>query len=281
MLQREGARHIKEPRKSITGVNAGAMGFSFGLTFTEEAQRSFGFRVKLEMLCEKLKKAGKRVLILVDEVTPSVEGMRELAIAYQELAGTENDIAIVMAGLPGAISDILNYKTLTFLNRAQRVSLGLIPVHIVEIYYHSAFARASIRASEEMIRKAAKSTDGFPYQIQLVGYYLSKLSEGEKTVSNQTLRQVEEVVSKEVDEKVFQAMINPLSDLDRDFLKAMAESEGTITTADMMERMHFKNGSVQTYRKRLMDAGIITSPRRGELVFVFPQLADYLRRRED
>ena len=278
LLQREGAPYIKESRRSVTGVSAGALGFSFGLTFSEEAQRSFSFRVKLEMICEKLMQAGKRVLILADEVTPSVQEMRELATAYQELSGTETEIAIIMAGLPASISDILNYKTLTFLNRATRYELGLIPTATVEGYYHSAFKRANINASEEIIREAAAGTQGFPYQMQLVGYYLSRFSANNEPVNRQILQRVIQAALEEVDEKVFRAMLHPLSNRDISFLDAMASCDGVIKVADIEKITGLSHGTVQTYRSRLIDAGIITSPRRGELAFAFPQLADHLRK---
>ena len=73
-------------------------------------------------------------------------------------------------------------------------------------------------------------------------------------------------------------MIHPLSDHDRLFLTDMATCDGVIKIADVEKTTRFKHGTLQTYRSRLIDAGIITSPRRGELAFAFPQLADYLRR---
>lgn len=278
LLQKEGSEFIKDKKVPIKGFSAGALGFSVGLIFTEEAQKNFGFRVKLEMICEKLAEAGKRVLILVDEVDPSVVQMRELATTYQELVGEEADVSMVMAGLPSAISDILNYKTLTFLNRAQRITLGLIPVSEVEAYYHSAFVRASISAPPEIIKEAADQTYGFPYQIQLVGYYLSKMSEGGKQVDKEMLSRVRDVVSDEIDTKVFQAMLNPLSDRDISILKAMAEIGVNVKTNEIAKSTGITHGTMQTYRKRLMDAGIIFSPRRGELEFILPPLADYLKR---
>lgn len=281
LLQHEGSKSISDSKIPIKGFNAGALGFSFGLTFTEDAQRSFGFRVKLEMLCEKLAEIGKGVLILVDEVDPSIEPMRELAASYQELAGDEANIAIVMAGLPGSISDILNYKTLTFLNRSQRIPLGLISIPEVEIYYQSAFSRASIPAPQSIIKEAADITEGFPYLIQLIGYYLSKLSSIDGSVDEEMLRKAHRLALEEMDIKVFQAMLNPLSNLDITILKAMAQSKGTIKTSDLESLLNLSHGTVQTYRKRLIDAGIIISPRRGELAFVMPQLADYLRMLEE
>ena len=279
ILQKTGMEYIKEPKKSIKGFNAGVLGFSIGLTFTEEAQRSFGFRVKLELICEKLAKYGKKVLLLVDEVEPTVPQMRELATVYQELVGNEVDIAIIMAGLPGAVSGILNYKTLTFLNRAQRITLELISISEVEAYYYSAFSRAAIEASAEIVKAAAAFTQGFPYQIQLVGFFLSKYSVPGKPIDKEVLQRVKKSVKDEIDNKVLQAMLNPLSDMDLYVLKAIACYDEPIKVSDVEKNTGIAHGTIQTYRKRLMDAGILYSPRRGELAFILPQLAEYLKDR--
>ena len=281
LLQRAGSEFIKETKPPIKGFSAGALGFSVGLTFTEEAQRSFGFRVKLEMICEKLAHTGKHILILVDEVDPSLEQMRELAVTYQELAGNESDVAIVMAGLPSSISDILNYKTLTFLNRAQRIPLELVPISEIEAYYLSAFERASIIATPQIIKEAAMSTEGFPYSIQLIGYYLSKLATNNKPVNKEMLEKAKSLASNEIDQKVFQAILNPLSDLDISILKVISKNGGIIKTSEIETSLGISHGTIQTYRKRLLDAGVVTSPRRGELKVSFPQLADYLCRQTD
>ena len=280
LLQKSGDRYIREPKSPVKGFSAGAFGFSVGLTFTEEAQRSFGFRVKLEMIIDRLSKVGKHVLLLVDEVNPSVVQMREMAAAYQELAGNEADVSIVMAGLPSSISDILNYRTLTFLNRAQRISLGLIAVTEVELYYIGAFKRAGITVSMDIVKKAAAFTNGFPYLIQLIGYYIVRLAEQGKPVDEELLNRAEALASEEMDIKVFQAMLNPLSEQDRNFLAAMSEDDGVTKVADLEKRTGFSHGMLQTYRKRLIEAGVIFSPRRGELAMIMPQLVDYLRRME-
>ena len=71
--------------------------------------------------------------------------------------------------------------------------------------------------------------------------------------------------------------LNPLSEMDLKFLYAMAEDNTVSKVGDVESRMGTSHGTFQTYRRRLLDAGIITSPRRGELKFVMPQLGDYLR----
>lgn len=49
-----------------------------------------------------------------------------------------------------------------------------------------------------------------------------------------------------------------------------------VTTAKLQSTLGKKGPAIQPYRKRLLDAGVIESPRRGELVFAVPYLAEYL-----
>ena len=50
--------------------------------------------------------------------------------------------------------------------------------------------------------------------------------------------------------------------------------------ADVAERMGVTSDYAQKYRRRLIDAGVIESPRRGYVAFAVPYLADYLRNDE-
>lgn len=125
-FQLNGSAFFKEEKRKLTSVTAGALGFTFGLTFSEAAERQYGFRSKMSLLCDRLAEKGKGALILIDEVRTSA-AMREVAAAYQELVGDRKNIAIAMAGLPHAVSSLLNDSVLTFLNRATKVELGLIP----------------------------------------------------------------------------------------------------------------------------------------------------------
>jgi Mn-dependent DtxR family transcriptional regulator len=57
----------------------------------------------------------------------------------------------------------------------------------------------------------------------------------------------------------------------------MSKDEGPSKVTDIEKRMKTTRGNVQAYRKRLMDAGVIASERRGELELVIPYLGEYLR----
>lgn len=274
-FQLNGSAFFNDEKRQLTGVTAGVLGFSFGLTFSEAAERQYGFRSKMSLLCDKLAEKGKGALILIDEVYTSA-AMREVASAYQELVGDGKNIAIAMAGLPHAVSSVLNDKVLTFLNRATKVELGLISTNLIRAYYERAFKLVGIKVSDEMLERAALATRGFPYLMQLVGYYVIQYTGKGEFVDSSIMDKVEKAAMGDMDDNVFKPILSPLSDNDIVFLKAMARCGGMVTTAKLQAALGKKGPAIQPYRKRLLDAGVIEAPRRGELVFAVPYLSDYL-----
>ena len=275
-FQLNGSPYFEDEKRKLTGVTAGVLGFSFGLTFSEAAERQYGFRAKMSLLCDKLAEKGKGALILVDEVRSSA-AMREVAASYQELVGDRKNIAIAMAGLPHAVSSVLNDSVLTFLNRATKVELGLISINLIRAYYERAFKSIGIKASDEILDRAALSTHGFPYLMQLIGYYVIQYTPEEGTVTDVIMDKVEKAAKRDMDDNVFKPIIAPLSDNDMIFLKALARCGGTVTTAQLQAALGKKGPAIQPYRKRLIESGIIEAPRRGELVFAVPYLSEYLQ----
>lgn len=274
-FQLNGSQFFKDDKRTLTGVTAGALGFTLGLTFSEAAERQYGFRAKMSLLCDKLAEKGKGALILIDEVRTS-PAMREVAAAYQELVGDRKNIAIGMAGLPHAVSSVLNDSVLTFLNRAVKVELGLISTNLIRAYYDRAFRQLDLTISEENLDWAARATGGFPYLMQLIGYYIVQYTPTGGEVSAQIMERAVEAAMKDLDDNVFKPIIAPLSDNDREFLCAMARCGEIATTARLQAELGENGPAIQPYRKRLLEAGVIESPRRGELVFAVPYLAEYL-----
>ena len=276
-FQLNGSKFFNDDKRKLTGVSAGALGFSFGLTFSEAAERQYGFRAKMSLLCDKLAEKGKGALILIDEVRTSA-AMREVAAAYQELVGDRKNIAIAMAGLPHAVSSVLNDSVLTFLNRATKVELGLISTQLIRAYFERAFRSAGITISDSHLDRAAWATRGFPYLMQLIGYYVIQYTGENGTVTDDIMDKSEKAATKDMEDNVFKPILAPLSDNDIVFLQALAHCSETATTAQLQEKLGKKGPAIQPYRKRLIDAGIIEAPRRGELVFAVPYLAEYMLR---
>jgi hypothetical protein len=70
---------------------------------------------------------GTGVLFSVDEIgSEAREELRELTTTIQHAFREDREVAFVAAGLPGAVSDLLQDKVLTFLRRADRHPLGSV-----------------------------------------------------------------------------------------------------------------------------------------------------------
>jgi hypothetical protein len=277
IIQLEGAKFVGETSSKIKGFSAGAFGFSVGLTFTEETKKNYGFRIKLALLCDELAKHGKKVLILVDEVQSSSEEMRDLATTYQHLIGEKKDIAIAMAGLPDSISNVLNDSILTFLNRAHKVHLGPLPLGEISLYYAKVFAQSGKAIDSKTLQTAVDATRGYPYLLQLIGYYLLRYSEGFDVVSLLNVEYAIASSKREMIDSVFSTVLKPLSAKDRDFLSAMSRDTGASRMADIAQRLKVSQPYAQKYRRRLIEAGVITASGRGEVSFAVPYLDEYLR----
>lgn len=274
-FQLNGSKFFNDDGRKVSGVTAGALGFSLGLSFSESAERQYGFRAKMSLLCDRLAEKGMGALILIDEVRTSA-AMREVAASYQELVGDRKNVAIAMAGLPHAVSSVLNDSVLTFLNRAVKVELGLISMQLIRAYFERAFHSAGVIISDAMLDRAATLTRGFPYLMQLVGYYVVQYAPENGVVTDDILDKVERASIKDMEDNVFKPILTPLSDNDVIFLRALAKCGGTATTSRLQAAIGKRGPAIQPYRKRLIESGVIEAPRRGELVFAVPYLADYL-----
>jgi hypothetical protein len=275
-LQLKGSAFVKDGGRRVAGFSAGALGFSFGLTFSDEVQAHYGFETKLGLICDALEEAGKGVLILVDEVLATSKEMRQLAAAYQNLVGDGKNVAICMAGLPVAISDVLNDKVITSFNRATKVNLGPLETSSVYAYYMQTFEDVGVSIGEALVGRAAEAAQGFPYLMQLIGYYLVQAGAG-REVDEAALDGALAYAKRDLANNVYRPTLDALSNKDVEFLEAMAQDDGRSAAVDIQARMNVDNSYFQNYRRRLLDAGVIEAPRRGELEFAVPYLADYLR----
>ena len=254
------------------------MTFSFThITFTDEIQRNYGFATKLSLLCEELTKRKKGVLFLIDEIRASTPEMRIFATTYQRLVGDGMNVAVAMAGLPNAISSVLNDKILTFLNRANKVTLNKFEISDVSACYVKAFRDLEIEFDAKTLDTAAYATDGYPYLLQLVGYHMLKFLDGESKLTATTVELAVSHSKRALGSDLILPCLNPLSVEDKRVLKAMAVDKEESRVSDLRDRLQVGKSHVQTYRRRLLEAGVIHSISRGTLAFSIPYLGQYLR----
>ena len=216
--------------------------------------------------------------MLIEEVQANIPELRQLVVAYQELVGQRLDVAIAMAGLPASVSATLNDHVLTFLNRARKVALEPLEIHEVDAFFAKAFDELGIAIEPDLRREAATATKGSPYMLQLVGHNIVLYANGGDAVNKEVLSQALASSREDFENDVCHTTLAALSERDVDFLRAMAVDERESRMAAIAERMGVTPDYAQKYRKRLIDAGIIETPRRGAVTFAVPYLADYLKK---
>jgi hypothetical protein len=270
----ERTQHILSQKRKIKSVSVK----NFNVEFFGDNDE-LGLRTRLERVLSKLNDLGVGLLITIDEIYKTAPGLGEIIIAYQHYKRERRNIALMLAGLPKNVSDILSdseeTKNFTFLRRAERVVLKDIPLdEIIQLYY-STFNDAKKELLMEDAVFMANTTKGYPFMVQLVGYYVWRKT-GEKVGKNDILAGIE-LAKERLGVLVFEASLGDISEGDVAFLRTMASFETPVSTADIQKKMGVSQGYIQQYRLRLLETELIYSPSYGKLDFSIPYLKEFLR----
>lgn len=158
---------LAPPKRQITSINIKAVG---GVQLSD-APQAISLRTALTSALQHKHPQG--VFISIDEVqAANIEEMRTLAVIVQHLVRENLNIALCLAGLPETRSVLLHDEVLTFLRRAYPLELTNIPLRLVEDSFREIFAEHGKAITSAQLSTLAESTYGYPYMIQLVGYYL-------------------------------------------------------------------------------------------------------------
>lgn len=276
-LQTDASRFIEgDDHARISGGSIGALGFSVGVQFSKETPAVASPEHRLTQTVQKLSELGRGSLILIDELQANSPEVRQLVSVYQELVGQGLDVAIVMAGLPGAVSATLNDRVLTFLNRARKLPLPAIPVGDVGAFYEDAFQELGIVSTGRMTHRAAEASQGSAYLMQLLGHNIAvRLQPGDELTPD-ILENAVASSQTDFENDVCETTLRALSDRDVDFLTAMAPDEGPSRIGDLAKRIGVAPDYAQKYRRRLLDAGVVEQAGRGRLTFAVPYLREHL-----
>lgn len=262
--------------RRITGISAAGFSVTTELPPVQQA----GWRQVGEELLRHLDARGTGLAITLDEIhAADRDELAQLAASVQHFIRDGLPIALVFAGLPAAVSDLLNEGVATFLRRADRIDLHAAAIDEVESSYLETFSALTPQLDPALLRIAAESTGGYPFLIQLIGYHLWQLAEA--TDAPLTAEDVQLALSaahRRNTRVVIEAALSTVSQKDLAFLQAMAEDDAPASTADIGQRLGDKKNTVGNYRARLIDAGLIQPAGRGRLEFAIPGLREHLRR---
>lgn len=206
-------------------------------------------------------------LVIVDGVHAATSALRSLTSAYQHAMNHDLSCAIVVTGEPRAFEALLEDSVLSALRKSHRVRLGALPTGTVQSALRKGLSKIGRELPQGDAAQAARVIKGHPYLLQLVGSYLSDEQVG--------LDEALECSKRDFADNLVKPMLERLSARDIDVLSAMAAcgaGSQPVSIAELRAELGMADNYLQPYRARLLKAGVIKSPRRGQLEFAIPYL---------
>lgn len=195
-------------------------------------------------------------------------------------------VAIVFAGLPSMVNELVNNNTTTFMRRAMQRELANVSVPEVRDAYVKTIGESGMDIDKDVADQAARISQGYPYMIQLVGYYVwrSARRRNARSIELQDIRQGEHDALTEFVQAVCAPAIDGLGASERIFLRAMAESSGQsgfgaagmAKISDIVSASRRSRSWVNKYRAILLRDRIIEVAGHGYVTFAIPHLREYI-----
>ena len=272
---REAASEFTTPERSarVKGVGIAQV---LEIEFDRTTADSGNWRTRMNKLLDALAEHDIGLLITVDEVRTDLDEMILLAATYQHFVQEDRKVALVMAGLPHQVSELIDDKSVSFLRRARQHRLSRIGDADIESAFRKTALEAGGQIDDDALLACVDASEGFPYMMQLVGFWTWDSALEERITLADAQRGIR-LARQEIKEGVFDATYRELSNGDLQFLRAMLPDEHGSTLADVSTRMGVKSNYSSKYKTRLLNRGIIGERANGLLDFDLPGFRKYLQ----
>lgn len=229
----------------------------------------------LKMMLDVLKKAKKKLLITIDEITYSKD-VAKFSHALSSYAGMDYDIYLLMTGLKENIKAIKNQKSLTFLYRAKVTELEALNVTAICNDYQK-----TLEVSRERAEQLAFKTKGYSLAFQALGYhYWNEICRGSKP-DDVDMKHLDSELDESLSELSYDKIWDELSESDKKVLWAMKKLHTNLDSAlikveDIRKAAAMTSNTFTTYRTRLIDSGVVDGKQHGYLSFKLPRFEEFM-----
>lgn len=286
-LFRKASEILHTHRRKLSGITLPSIG---GIQFSDilEHQPKITLRSVLteilswqEEIDRKLGQDSVGLLITLDELHyHRREEVIDFGATIQHLVREDLNISVAMAGIPQSIKPLLaseeGKNPVTFLRRANRIDLGLIDNNEVRKALAEPVEKVGFTWESDALTDAAEACGGYPFMIQLIGQQCFKRKRS-NFITVDSVAEAAVVAKRKLGQLVHEPALADLSEVDRTFLVAMAADDGPSTMSDIAQRLGVNSQYAGNYRRRLIDAEIITSSGYGQVDFELPYMREYLR----
>lgn len=233
---------------------------------------------------------GKGILFTIDETqAASRDDLVAIATAVQHVIADQDQknvpdsekkgVAFVFAGLPSLVNELVNDRVLTFLRRSLKRELTDVPLPDVKNAYVETIKESHKTISEEIALKAADLTAGYPYMIQLLGYYMwqSAQREGRKKIIQEDVDRGYGDALLAFGDAVCAPALAGVSAAAREFIYAMEKDlPDASRVSDLADRVGKSRSWVNKYREILIEEKLIRPAAHGFVEFAIPNFGNYL-----
>jgi hypothetical protein len=138
-----------------------------------------------------------------------------------------------------------------------------------------------VRYEPQAVARILEYTEGYPYFIQEFGRAVWNLAEG-PGITDGDAASAQAIVEAELDESFFRTRIQRSTTEERRYMRAMAElGPEAHKAADVAEVLGKESEQVAPLRARLINKGLLYTPRFGFAKFTVPQFDRFMRRYMD
>lgn len=211
-----------------------------------------------------IRAAGKKLLVTVDEAVNN-PNVRAFASTFQIFMRQDYPVFLLMTGLYDNIHNLQNEKTLTFLYRAPKITLGALNLTSIRLQYAKIFGISMKEAG-----RMADLTMGYPFAFQVLGYLYWNSRDAK------TLDEVLPEYDRYLEEYVYSKIWSELSETDKQIVAVMAAT-GKTKVGEIREEVAMKPEKFSVYRERLKRKGVIDTSRYGAVTFALPRFDVFVR----
>ncbi|QNN82289.1 hypothetical protein H3H54_14635 [Brachybacterium sp. Z12] len=223
---------------------------------------------------------GAGILITIDEVSSGRTRLRELAqfaLQVQHALTDGAQIMVVFAGVKVDLDELLRQQHLTFLRRSKEFDFRRLSALQTASVLQRTIEFGGRSVEPEALDLLVTIAQGYPYLIQLVGDYAWRHNAAADSISLADAQYSLERAIKAVQSRVISRVYDDLSEVDQEFLRAMAVDEGRSRIADIKTRMGQSDQYIQVYKNRLIGSGYVQMAGRGYVEFSLPYLDQYIK----
>ncbi|MCL1897983.1 MAG: ATP-binding protein [Micrococcales bacterium] len=259
-------------------TSVGAFGLSVSVARTQE--RPASWRLQTSRFLEALAATDTGLLITVDEVNAGLNELVHLVADYQHFVSEGRQVALLLAGLPGRVLQLLTHKSVSFLRRAAQHHLQPLSQADARLALRIPIENSGRTIEPAGLDAAAQFSTGFPFLVQMVGYQSWRQNPEHQTITAADVSEGIRASGESMDNMILDTTIREISPGDLSFLLAMSKDQGFSLIKDLGIRLGITPANAGQYRLRLIKQGLIEPYGRGRVRFALPLLQDYLLRHE-